>query len=1139
MQKNTENLYAHHAAFSLQKAPFLLAMSAVAALGMLLFAMPASAAWNSPTCNPDDVDPTDSTCNVSAPLNVSDADQVKTGELEVHNTVSAEDLIINNSFSSTGDGTVRITTTTGDAVTITQNSTTAIGLEIEQPASSSGQTVDINAYTSAAGVNIDQLGTGNTLEVTHTNNSAYGLRSDGRGWFRFGPTGNPVLTVTNTNATGAASAGYGITVLSQPGGHGPLSSYTTPDGTAIEARSYKGNAGFFGSATGVGAYVVSAADDGLQANTGAAGKSGVVGTNDGGGAGYGGFFEVDTSDVSSAAIRAENDHASANSTLQVYQGGLSPATIPGGGAAIDAQTNVGYGGYFASTDASIGVGIIGTGTAGGVNGYTTAGAYGVFGSNTSTTGHGGYFTAAGTSGAAVYADSSNYYGVYAEGGTTGVYGTTASATDSGVYGVNTSGGASGYGVAGVNLGTKGYGGYFSIGTTDANAGIALFENSKAGNGVQVYAGGIIPASYPGAAAALDVQTNTGHSINTESTDAGVYALRAFGAGGGVVGFTSNTGMTGVYGVQQAVNGEGFGGDFSHSTNSSTGAGAALRAQNYSSSAPYVAQFYAAGVATGSTAKSTIPIVGKTVLDVQTNVGHGVYARTTQSDSAAVMGISESGSVGYGGYFEANGLGSSALYVEQTSTTGIGIELVHDFSVGLDITSGDGTSINIDHTRGTGINVTVAGGTSFNAGIIVDTSSASALPGITVTPAEFGVAYNAENSGTIIGSGGFHSGQLYPTDHASTTSRKDNSIEQLESKNYPGFDASNNWAGGLAYAAGDIWLGGGANSSKPIGVTRYNAETGLKTIHYGRPSGVGVWAPSVLVQAGDKMYAFPAVSTTAVKYAEMDLYTDDVTFYDLSSTLSTTAPVISSAAFDGTDIWIGAQDTVYTMTPGGTTLTEVTSLSSTLDHAVDMIYIDGYMWILDQGDPTSSTFAGGDSMYKVDVSSGNIESTIDVGDDPQKMVFDGAHIWTANVEEGSGSSDTLSRVDISTELVEEIDIKADVVDVTFDGTNIWIALDEAIKPYDVALKSEGNSTYLSSGVIYTDLIFDGGHLWGTDGDVLEKFAIGAESGHSGLAVIKNGVVIVDDSTGDLYCVYVDSGSVVEDIYDSSTSTPCNR
>jgi len=81
----------------------------VGVVGLFFPFQKAGSAWNTPSCNPDEVGPTDVTCGVSAPLNVSDATQKKSGILEIQNTFRASKLVVNSNVGGTGNGSAEIT----------------------------------------------------------------------------------------------------------------------------------------------------------------------------------------------------------------------------------------------------------------------------------------------------------------------------------------------------------------------------------------------------------------------------------------------------------------------------------------------------------------------------------------------------------------------------------------------------------------------------------------------------------------------------------------------------------------------------------------------------------------------------------------------------------------------------------------------------------------------------------------------------------------------------------------------------------------------------------------------------------------------------------------------------------------------
>lgn len=241
---------------------------ALLSCGFLFVGQTSRAAWNLPSCNPDSVGPTDASCNVSAPLNVSSSNQTKTGQLTIQNTVNAGALVISNAYS--GNGTVTITTSSGKSLNVTHNdgaqSAVTISTNSNQPGFSIAQTgsgggittvanggVALSASTGSAtnaaitasnsntaGTAISVSSSGNTatgVNVSMTGTTSYGVRSTSSqyyaGYFTTGAAAVGALYAQNT------SSGIGISVSAN-------------SGTAVSASSTSGSAGSFTSGSAAG-----------------------------------------------------------------------------------------------------------------------------------------------------------------------------------------------------------------------------------------------------------------------------------------------------------------------------------------------------------------------------------------------------------------------------------------------------------------------------------------------------------------------------------------------------------------------------------------------------------------------------------------------------------------------------------------------------------------------------------------------------------------------------------------------------------------------------------------------------------------------------------------------------------------------
>lgn len=152
---------------------------------LCMTAFPASAAWNQPTCNPDDVGPTHPSCNVAAPLNTSAAAQTKIGPLTIQNTAGSAALVVDHTLG-VGDGNVAITTIKNESLDITHL----------DPVS---EAVHIETNSSAPGMMLIQAGTGGGMGITTSGDNAIGLNIGATG---NGTTGMVVDTQFAANAKG-------------------------------------------------------------------------------------------------------------------------------------------------------------------------------------------------------------------------------------------------------------------------------------------------------------------------------------------------------------------------------------------------------------------------------------------------------------------------------------------------------------------------------------------------------------------------------------------------------------------------------------------------------------------------------------------------------------------------------------------------------------------------------------------------------------------------------------------------------------------------------------------------------------------------------------------------------------------------
>lgn len=473
-----------------------------------VWSIPVSAVWNPPTCDPDAAGgPTDASCNVAAPINTANVGQTKAGSLTIQNTLTADDIMVQS--SGTGNGSVVITTTNNNALTITQNHAPSKSIDILQN-SSSADGIYVGIQSSANGINVVQTGTGSAARFQHSSASIHALEVISKSTFDSGGVNDYVVNIQDSSPTAYTTPGTALNVSIQGSGitSGAPINPGSNQGTAIDVKAYQGQSIYAFSEGATAIVGRSAGGAGVAGITNNSGSQGVFGQNIGSATGFGGRFVADTTSTSGGGLQVENTNAAATITAQFLHGGITAAAIPGlGQAAVDVQTNTGYGGYFDTTDAA-GVGIIADGAGGGVVGTTSTGSYGVYGGNTASSGHGGWFTALGTGGYGVYANSSNSVGVVGVGGQGGVTGTTSTTGYNGVYGSNISG-------------TSGYGGYFESDGTDAGL-YATSTNTGTSYGAHIESAG-------STSTALYVE-NTSSSFGTTKYGAQIIATTPQGIG---------------------------------------------------------------------------------------------------------------------------------------------------------------------------------------------------------------------------------------------------------------------------------------------------------------------------------------------------------------------------------------------------------------------------------------------------------------------------------------------------------------------------------------------------------------------------------------------------------------------------------
>lgn len=504
-------------------------------LSIALFFGPfvAYGAWLNPTCNPDSAGgPTDPSCNVSAPLNISSATQKKAGILEIQNTLKAASLTVDSAVGS-GNGSVTITTNT--------SATNAFAI------THAGNGPALKSTVKTSGNNAGEF-CNNANNCVYLGHSSYGALIYGPTYISKSVSNNLLLDVTNTNTS--ATPGFGARFVTMSGVT-PLQA--PPQGTAVQGQANTGYGIYGFGQAGSGVYGTSPASYGVQGvSTNERGvygsstsKSGVYGTSTNS---YGvEGFSANERGVYGSSTNRVGVYGTSNNSYGVEgysptQNGVRGTSDSNSGVYGSSTSNVGVYGLATSNSGVYGESSTGSGVQ--AKGLNNSGVYseGRIGVRAISTGVGAGVDATSTDGYGVSATSTNKQGVYGYSqNTNGIQGETGSATSSGVRGYSTTAAtgvtgesASGYGVYGTSNSQRGV-----YGNSGTNVGV--YGNSTSGSGVQGVSAsntGVFGSSGGNAGVSGTTSANNQSGVYGQST--------AGGAGYGVYGSAANG--VGVYGT---------------------------------------------------------------------------------------------------------------------------------------------------------------------------------------------------------------------------------------------------------------------------------------------------------------------------------------------------------------------------------------------------------------------------------------------------------------------------------------------------------------------------------------------------------------------------------------------------------------
>ncbi len=506
------------------------------------------------------------------------------------------------------------------------------------------------------------------------------------------------------------------------------------------------------------------------------------------------------------------------------------------------------------------------------------------------------------------------------------------------------------------------------------------------------------------------------------------------------------------------------------------------------------------------------------------VGQSNYGIEVEFDGGSGSGIRVSAPTGNAGQF-ISGNGKVALSVTSAKnpttnepgtglivtggTGGTGLYAYADYDGAI----GGGTGIlAVGNDGSTPLRVTTNNTASNATAILVEPDTTDT--GISIQNASVNDTALQTNGGVIRSDGQILGGQFY--------AREDDSTGIFENSRPRVVDTTTigSAINDMIYDGSDIWVTNTTSS-----VYRISGMDGriIKTHTMS-------FIVTKLVLVDDQIYVFgkEIASPFTNRYAKIPLHDN---FSGGTTALNTVGVDFTTATFDGAYLWLGATDTVYRMTPNGTTLTAVSAMPSSAGIIYDLVYADSFLW---------ASASNRDSVLKITPSTAAYNSEITVGDEPRGMVYDGRYLWVANY-----LGNSIERVDTVNTTTTRITGTTTPYYLTFDGVNIWYTSYtfpvQQLRSYNVAQNIQDTNERVATGARPVNVLFDGTFLWvartysGMGGaHTVLKVATGKGHGDGSQPVRRGFLMYSENNT--LYCVYVNTlGSLTA----TTTMTQCTN
>lgn len=124
----------------------------------------------------------------------------------------------------------------------------------------------------------------------------------------------------------------------------------------------------------------------------------------------------------------------------------------------------------------------------------------------------------------------------------------------------------------------------------------------------------------------------------------------------------------------------------------------------------------------------------------------------------------------------------------------------------------------------------------------------------------------------------------------------------------------------------------------------------------------------------------------------------------------------------------------------------------------------YLWVINR--------AAGGTVSKVNIETGAIVATVNVGVQPSSGCFDGTHVWV-----GNDGGTTVDKINIETNAIDaSVTVGNQPHGMAFDGTHVWVCNFASANLSKINISTDVVDATVGVGTAPDKIAFDGTHMW---------------------------------------------------------------